>query len=605
MVGEDGGHVVSRSQRNGCFSRIQCVTSKAGIMILLWTFMVAFVLGVVFGLTSYRTFVLLTYLSVQDVLPTLLAVYAVGAVVYMFFPIAGFVADVYCGRYKVIRFSVWLLWIALLLISLYAIVSSFTISTLNEHGIIIVSVVASVALLVFAVGISAFQANIIQFGTDQLQDASAGELSAFIRWYVWTSYLGSRMAVLFFILTFTCLDDIDSYVVAVKVFLGFVTIIFGIILLRNCCCPRGFWIDNRIVDNPYKTVLKVLLFAWKHNHPLQRSAFTYWEDNIPSRIDLAKSKYGGPFTTEQVEDVKTFLQMFAVLLANSIFFVTIMPSQFINDNHFLPKYNGMDPCGLESVVTDNYILTTGVVIVSIPLYECCIGPLLRRHNVLPFRSMFKRLGAAQILILASIIYYFLVDTIGHAITDPNPSCMFGATRESEKIQIHRAVLIIPDVLTGLANVLFYTTVNEFICAQSPHSMKGLLLGSFYGLQGLFSFVGVAIIVPFAKGSFDSHHPTNPSCGFGYFLLNTLLAAIGVVVFCEVAVRYKYRERGESYNPRPFVEAYYECNSVWCIVASAWVIITVYSGTIIYMFNLFGILWYKSCILSVVCAPHGV
>ena len=29
------------------------------------------------------------------------------------------------------------------------------------------------------------------------------------------------------------------------------------------------------------------------NCPVQRSAFTYWEDSIPARIDLGKSKYGG------------------------------------------------------------------------------------------------------------------------------------------------------------------------------------------------------------------------------------------------------------------------------------------------------------------------
>ena len=36
---------------------------------------------------------------------------------------------------------------------------------------------------------------------------------------------------------------------------------------------------------------------------------TYWEDDIiPSRVDLGKSKYGGPFTIAQVEDVKTILR---------------------------------------------------------------------------------------------------------------------------------------------------------------------------------------------------------------------------------------------------------------------------------------------------------
>jgi hypothetical protein len=58
-------------------------------------------------------------------------------------------------------------------------------------------------------------------------------------------------------------------------------------------------------------VHKIIAYALKNKRPRQRSAFSYWEDKIPSRIDLGKMKYGGPFTTEQVEDVKT---LFRVLL---------------------------------------------------------------------------------------------------------------------------------------------------------------------------------------------------------------------------------------------------------------------------------------------------
>ena len=65
--------------------------------------------------------------------------------------------------------------------------------------------------------------------------------------------------------------------------------------------------------NPFITVYKVLQYAWQHKCPERRSAFTYWEDDIPPRIDLGKSKYGGPFTTEEVEDVKTFLLLSLVL----------------------------------------------------------------------------------------------------------------------------------------------------------------------------------------------------------------------------------------------------------------------------------------------------
>jgi len=58
-----------------------------------------------------------------------------------------------------------------------------------------------------------------------------------------------------------------------------------------------------------------LCIPMNYKYPRQRSAFTYWEDKIPSRIDLAKSKYGGPFTTEQVEDVKTFFRILVIIFS--------------------------------------------------------------------------------------------------------------------------------------------------------------------------------------------------------------------------------------------------------------------------------------------------
>ena len=58
--------------------------------------------------------------------------------------------------------------------------------------------------------------------------------------------------------------------------------------------------------NPHKLVYRVTKFARQHKVPIRRRAFTYCEDDIPSGLDLGKSKYGGPFTTEEVENVKAF-----------------------------------------------------------------------------------------------------------------------------------------------------------------------------------------------------------------------------------------------------------------------------------------------------------
>ena len=71
-------------------------------------------------------------------------------------------------------------------------------------------------------------------------------------------------------------------------------------------------VKEPITQNPFRLVYNVIKYAVQHKQPRLRSAFTYCEDELPSRIDFGKSKYGGPFTTEQVEDVKTFLRLLVV-----------------------------------------------------------------------------------------------------------------------------------------------------------------------------------------------------------------------------------------------------------------------------------------------------
>ena len=65
------------------------------------------------------------------------------------------------------------------------------------------------------------------------------------------------------------------------------------------------WLDTTSHNiNPVKLIIKVLKYVRKNKYLSNRSALTYWERNYPSRLDLGKEKYGGPFTEEQVENVK-------------------------------------------------------------------------------------------------------------------------------------------------------------------------------------------------------------------------------------------------------------------------------------------------------------
>ena len=63
---------------------------------------------------------------------------------------------------------------------------------------------------------------------------------------------------------------------------------------------------HKVKMNLFKLILSILQYTWKHNYFERRSAFTYWEKKEPSRKDFGKQKYGGLFTNEEVEDMKTF-----------------------------------------------------------------------------------------------------------------------------------------------------------------------------------------------------------------------------------------------------------------------------------------------------------
>ena len=51
------------------------------------------------------------------------------------------------------------------------------------------------------------------------------------------------------------------------------------------------------------TIFRVLNYARKTKYPEHHSAFTYIDEEEPSRLDYGKHKFGGPFTEEEVEYV--------------------------------------------------------------------------------------------------------------------------------------------------------------------------------------------------------------------------------------------------------------------------------------------------------------
>ena len=146
-----------------------------------------------------------------------------------------------------------------------------------------------------------FQVTAIQFGTDQLQGASSEQLSMFIFWY-FNMELLPRMGLqwVLYLLSYFMIN-IAQFQLGCSLFC---MLLLSVMLCMKSCFMYN-WFSGELKKttlctcttgsgtlNPYALVYRTLRFALTHNHPVQRSALTYWEDKIPSRIDLGKSKYG-------------------------------------------------------------------------------------------------------------------------------------------------------------------------------------------------------------------------------------------------------------------------------------------------------------------------
>ena len=151
--------------------QLLCVRSKPAFLVIIWKLFVAAVLGP--NVTAY----ILAYLKhggLRD-LPRFAVIalisYASQALLTLFYPFGGFVADVCVGRFKLLLTSLWLTWIASLATSVGIAVLYYYYITWNTKptgGVEISFVVVGVVLYV---GLAGFEANVVQFGTDQLLEA--------------------------------------------------------------------------------------------------------------------------------------------------------------------------------------------------------------------------------------------------------------------------------------------------------------------------------------------------------------------------------------------------------------------------------------------------
>lgn len=301
-----------RRRRHGCVCRIRWINNKAALMVLAWNLLVFSyqyqaldsILKFIPGYKQNKWHPwkkMSTFIALEASLPLLL------------YPLAGWLADTKFGRYRVMKGSIWIMWVACIILLVDHLLLQYFIDLKNDIYHFLSVPVVVIVYIVNAMALAGFQANIIPFGLDQMEDASTEQFSSFVHWYYWTRNfsLGLVATIVLYSAIPHCpipeySDKIDFIVLVLEVGL------LSLALILDFCFSRVL-VKEPKARNPLKIVFRVSMFVARHKQPVgQRSAITY-DRGYYSRVDLATLPYGGPFEVEDVEAVKTFWRMMIFL----------------------------------------------------------------------------------------------------------------------------------------------------------------------------------------------------------------------------------------------------------------------------------------------------
>ena len=512
-----------------------CIQSKGALLVLAISILLANIIIISGGLSTH-------FIDKYSFL-----IFAAVGLYYLFYPILGLLGEKWM-RYKVMIIGIVLICVGFVIITVCSVGLYFI--QLNSITAVILSITVTSP---FFLGYGLFEANVIQFGTDQLQFSPSEELSSFIYWFLYMYYCPLAVVlVMASIVTGLVHNNTIYYVFTVVFGSGYFFVIFAI--LSFCCFKHHLVIEPAQHNNPAKLIWRVIKYAWKHKQPVRRSAFTFGE-SPPSRLDLAKERYGGPFTTVQVEDVKSFLYILSILLG--IFGYGLLDSKSKILDQYLgvvrmknsTHYSVMESALLIYPLTIPYC----VVLFAVPLYQFIMVPFFSRF----IPSMLKRMWIGLIALLVesimtTLISYMINHDFGNASINEDiclsfiDNITFENRLQSDELTLPYYIIAVPQFFAGISTFLVVFTSIEFILAQGPRTMQGLLIGIWFINNSIY-----CVHLTLASSQYG--------CYWEYYAVKTGNVFISVIIYTIAAYKYKYRQRNElsDVNERVIITEYFE------------------------------------------------
>jgi hypothetical protein len=279
---------------------------------------------------------------------------------------------------------------------------------------------------------------------------------------------------------------------------------------------------------------------------------TYWEHTAPSRIDLGKNKYGGPFTESEVEDVKVFWRIFGIIVSTFGLHFPIYVVIMGIFNYMKTSLSGKNNFGSIFIT---WAIPVESILFIIPVMHFIVIPLVPKIDYFLVKSL-RNIGALYSLMIISIISLIIITIVGH---DFPKTCA-----NSSPVINHLSIywFTIPTLLSGLVCSFKILFTLEFIISQSPVNMSGILMGTFWSLQTVFLSLGSLVQLPFVYSNADSseksydHIYSCMSDNVWVYLINLLVLIVGFVVYIVCAWKYKRRQRDDGYYYHTVIEDTY-------------------------------------------------
>ena len=505
-----------------CKYRVRWFSSKGAFLVLLWTLLI------VISCASIKNILINFYYHIkQRNAPSewILAIPIVISTVVSA-PLSGWLADSKFGNYRVFRVGTVLLFLSTVINCLCMILKQLV----WENNDVLKWIHLCLTGTIFVIGACACFVTSLPLGLDQMPDASSSSITSYIAWFGCSFFFGNFFADWLNLFMSKCELQQSFYLVSSLV----PTFILSILVSSNFLCSPKWLIIEPKSPQCLKTIYRVLEFAVKHKAPLNRSAFTYWEEEIPSRIDLAKSKYGGPFTTEQVEDVKTVLRLMVIYLPILVaYFSFVIRAITVKGEDF----SGSTFTSCTQHALSNFIYITSLYsILGTICYELLLFPLI--GSKIP--SILKRIG---IVSLAVTLFSFLclVVMLANYLSHLNEDISGWI------------VCLVYHITSGLLTQVLTTAILEFVCAQSPYNMRGMLVSLFFPfllLLGVAGWVFISALKDYACG-------VQSWCSLLPYSVKALVSLTGFLLFCVAAYWYKRRVRDEDYSAQRVVEEVYD------------------------------------------------